>query len=209
MPPRVSDPRQQPLPGLHRSVAPKAEDYRRENSKVGLPPRCGDAGSRYSSSAPGTVGSYEFPRRAWDRVLPTKLRRGAAAVHDSAASSVMASNSFSIARTSISLFAIRQASTKSRLRAESFSLSAVARYLERSRAGTRRTNCSARSSGSVKVIFRVAILPYYHTDLRFAESAAHRMNHPSCFMELCICLDSSCTDRPVLAGHGHPAVVCL
>jgi hypothetical protein len=34
--------------------------------------------------------------------------------------------------------------------------------LERSRAGTRRTNCSARSSGSVKVIFLVAILPYYH-----------------------------------------------
>src|SRR5438477_11140808 len=35
------------------------------------------------------------------------------------ASSVMASNSFSIARTSVSLFAIRHASTTSRLRAES------------------------------------------------------------------------------------------
>ena len=175
MPPRVSDPRQQPLPGLHWSVAPKAAACRRENSKVGLPPRCGDAGSRYSSSAPGTVGSYEFPRRGWDRVLPTKLRRGAEAVHDSAASSVMASNSFSIARTSISLFAIRHASTKSRLRAESFSLSAVARYLERSRAGTRRTNCSARSSGSVKVIFRVAILPYYHTDPRFSAAGPEQL----------------------------------
>src|SRR5205823_13348211 len=124
--------------------------------------RSGDAGSRCSSSAPGRAGSYEFRRRVWDRVLPTKLRRGAEALHGSAASSVMASNSFSMARTSGSLFAIRHASTKCRSRAESFSLSALARYLERSRAGTLRINCSARSSGSVKVIFRVAILPYYH-----------------------------------------------
>jgi hypothetical protein len=133
---------------------------------VGSPPRSGDGGSRYSSSVPGRAGSYEFRRRVWDRVLPTKLRRGAGALHGSAASSVMASNSFSMARTSGSSFAIRHASTKCWSRTESFSLSASARYLERSRAGTRRTNCSARSSGSVKVIFRVAILPYYHTSVR-------------------------------------------
>jgi hypothetical protein len=45
--------------------------------------------------------------------------------------------------------------------------------LERSRAGTRRTNCSARSSGSVKVIFRVAILPYYHTSHSRSYSPRH------------------------------------
>src|SRR5207253_5566443 len=63
-----------------------------------------------------------------------------------------------------------------RLRAESFSLSAVTRYLERSRAGTRRTNCSARSSGSVKVIFRVAILPYYYyTGPRFSVAGPEQL----------------------------------
>ena len=76
---------------------------------------------------------------------------------------MIASNSFSMARTSGSLFAVLHASIKTRSRAVSFSLSASARYLERSRAGTRRTNCDAKSSGSVKVIFRVAILPYYHS----------------------------------------------
>jgi len=128
--------------------------------REGLRARSRDAGSRYSSSAPGRASSYEFRLRVLDRVLPTKLRRGAEAVHGSAASSVVASNSFSMARTSGSLFAIRHACTKCRSRAESFSLSALARYLERSRAGTRRTNSSASSSGSVKVIFRVGILPY-------------------------------------------------
>lgn len=162
MSPRVPGPRRRPPSGLHKSAAPKAEDCRRESLREGLRPRSGDAGSQYSSSAPGRAASYEFRRRVWDRVLPTKLRRGAEALHGSAASSAIASNSFSMARTSGSLFAIRHASTKCRSRAESFSLSALARYLERSRAGTRRTNCSARSSGSVKVIFLVAILPYYH-----------------------------------------------
>jgi hypothetical protein len=173
--PRVSGPRQRPRSGLHRSAAPKAEDCRRESSRAGSRPRSADAGSRYSSSAPGKAASYEFRRRVWDRVLPTKLRRGAEAVHGPAASSVMASNSFSIARTSGSLFAIRHASTKCRSCAESFSLSALARYLERSRAGTRRTNCSARSSGSVKVIFRVAILPYYHTRPRLYAAGPERL----------------------------------
>jgi len=168
--PRVSGPQRRPRSGLHRSAAPKAEDCPRESLREGLRPRSGDVGSQYSSSAPGRAASYEFRRRVWDGVLPTKLRRGAEALHGSAASSVMASNSFSMARTSGSLFAIRQASTKCRSCAESFSLSALARYLERSRAGTRRTNCSARSSGSVKVIFRVAILPYYHTSC----SRSHR-----------------------------------
>ena len=123
---------------------------------------------------------YEFRRRAWDRVLPTKLRRGAEAVHGSAASSVMASNSFSMARTSGSLFAIRHASTKCRSRVESFSLRALARYLERSRAGTRRTNCSARSSGSVNVIFRVAIFPYYHTIRPRSHGASHEVGRDRC-----------------------------
>jgi len=171
--PRESGRRQRPRSGLHRSAAPKAEDCRRESLREGLAPRSGDAGSPCSSSAPGRAGSYEFRRRVWDRVLPSKLRRGAEALHGSAASSVMASNSFSMARTSGSLFAIRHASTKCRSRAESFSLSALARYLERSRAGTRRTNCSARSSGSVKVIFRVAILPYYHISHPRFPSASH------------------------------------
>lgn len=133
-------------------------------SKAGSPPLFGDDHSRCSSSAPGMVGSYEFRRRAWDRVLPTKFRRGAEVPHDSAASSVIASNSFSISLTSGSSFAARQDSIKSLSRSESFSLSALARYFERSRAGTRRTNCNARSSGKVNVIFRVAILPYYHTN---------------------------------------------
>ena len=173
MSPRVSGPRQRRRSGLHRSAPPRAEDCRRENSREGLRPRSADAGLRYSSSAPGRAASYEFRRRVWDRVLSTKLRRGAEAVHGSAASSVMASNSFSMARTPGSLFAIRHACTKCRSRAESFSLSALARYLERSRAGTRRTNCSARSSGRVKVIFRVAILPYYHISHPRFPSASH------------------------------------
>lgn len=188
MSPLVFGPRQQRLPGLHRSAAPKAEDCQRESWREGPRPRSGDAGSRYSSSAPGTAASYEFRRRGWDRVLPTKPLRGADATHGSAAFSVMASNSFSMARTSGSLFAIRHASTNCRSRAESFSLSAVAKYLERSRAGTRRTNCSARFSGSVKVIFRVAILPYYHTRLRLVattRSVATRLEGKAGNLHVC------------------------
>jgi hypothetical protein len=147
------------------SAALGGEDYLVESSKQGSLRRSGDADSRCSSSVPGRAESYEFRRRVWDRVLPTKLRRGAELAHASPASSVIASNSFSIARTSGSSFAARQACTKRRSRAESFSLSASARYLERSRAGTRRTNCPAKSSGSVKVILRVAIVPYYHISI--------------------------------------------
>ena len=162
---RGSGQRLQPLAGLHRSKAPEEEDCRWESLRVGRPPRSGGAGSRYSSSTPGMAASYEFRPRAWGRVLPTKFLRGAGAVQGSAASSVRESNSFSMARTSVSLLAILHASAKCLSRAESFSLSALARYLERSRTGTRRTNCSAKSSGSVKVIFLVAILPYYHINL--------------------------------------------
>jgi hypothetical protein len=118
--------------------------------------------SRYSSSALGKVEFYESLRLELDRALPTTLRRAAERVHGSPVWSASASNSFSMARTSESLFATRQASTKSWSRAESFSLRAIARYLERSRAGMRRTNCTAKSSGSVKVIFLVPIAPYYH-----------------------------------------------
>ncbi len=135
-------------------------------SKAGSPPQFCDDHLRCSSSAPSMAASYEFLRREWDRVLPTKFRRGAEVLHDSAASSAIASNSFSISRTSGSSFAARQDSSKSLSRSESLSLSALARYLERSRGGTRRTNWEAMSSGIVKVIFRVAILPYYHTSSR-------------------------------------------
>ncbi len=130
----------------------------------GSPPRSGDDHSLYLSLELSRAASYEFPRRVWDRAAPTKFRRDAEIRHDSAASSVIESNSFSISRTSGSSFAARQDSIKSLSRSESFSLRAFAKYPERSRAGTRRTNCKARSSGRVKVIFRVAIVPYYHIE---------------------------------------------
>ena len=141
--------------------------------KAGSPQRSGDDHSRCSSSEPRRVESYEFRRPVWDRALPTKFRRGADVLHDSAASSVIASNSFSMSRTSGSLFAAWQASTKILSRSESFSLSALARYFERSRAGTRLTNWDAKSSGKVNVIFRVAILPYYHIRLRTQGDPCH------------------------------------
>ncbi len=122
---------------------------------------------RYWWSVRGRAVSYEFLRPGWDRVLPTRFRRAVARRHGSAASTAMASNSFSMARTSGSELAARHASSRSRSRAESFSLKASARYRERSLAGTRCTNRRASSSGSVNVIFREAILPYYHTIRRF------------------------------------------
>ncbi len=144
------------------SAAREEADCLPENSKEVPPqPSFGDR-SRYSSLARGKVEFYESLRLELDRAVPTTLRRGAELVHGSPVWSANASNSFSMARTSESLFATRQASTKSRSRAESFSLRASARYLERSRAGMRRTNCTAKSSGNVKVIFLVPIVPYYH-----------------------------------------------
>jgi hypothetical protein len=49
--------------------------------------------------------------------------------------------------------------------------------LERSRSGTRRTNCLARSSGNVKVIFRVAMLPYSHKGMKPAISTMARVRN--------------------------------
>src|SRR5580693_8683949 len=97
-----------------------------------------------------------------DLAGPTRFHRVGPFFQDSAIGSFNASNSSSISFTAESPLTISHASISRFSLWESFSARAAATYLDRSRAGTRLVKLVARSAGIVKVIFRTAILAYYH-----------------------------------------------
>jgi len=80
--------------------------------------------------------------------------------HGSAIGSRISSKSFSISATSGFWFAISQARPNSRSRSVSFAASASLINRERSRDETRFRNCTASGSGTLNVIFLIAIRPY-------------------------------------------------